>query len=172
MYVWSGSAWVQIATTSVYTAPTIGSQIIASGTTYTTIAGLTLTSPTFTAPVLGTPASGTLTNATGLPIAGLVASTSTALGVGSIELGHATDTTLSRSAAGVLAVEGVVIPSISSTNTLTNKSISGSTNTLSNIPNSALTNSSITINGSSVSLGGSATISADPTTTVFMLMGA
>lgn len=72
---------------------------------------------------LGTPSSATLTNATGLPIAGLVASTSTALGVGSIELGHASDTTLSRSAAGVLAVEGVVIPSISSTNTLTNKRV-------------------------------------------------
>lgn len=40
-----------------------------------------------------------------------------------IELGHASDTTLSRSAAGVLAVEGVVIPSISSTNALTNKRI-------------------------------------------------
>lgn len=40
-----------------------------------------------------------------------------------IELGNASDTTLSRSAAGVLAVEGVVIPSISSTNTLTNKRI-------------------------------------------------
>lgn len=40
-----------------------------------------------------------------------------------IELGNATDTTLSRSSAGVLAVEGVVIPSISSTNTLTNKRI-------------------------------------------------
>ena len=40
-----------------------------------------------------------------------------------IELGHASDTTLLRSAAGVLAVEGVVIPSISSTNTLTNKRI-------------------------------------------------
>ena len=40
-----------------------------------------------------------------------------------VELGHATDTTLSRSAAGVLAVEGVVIPSISSTNVLTNKAI-------------------------------------------------
>lgn len=38
-----------------------------------------------------------------------------------VELGHASDTTISRSAAGVLAVEGVVIPSISSTNTLTNK---------------------------------------------------
>jgi len=40
-----------------------------------------------------------------------------------IELGHASDTTISRSAAGVIAVEGVVIPSISSTNTLTNKRI-------------------------------------------------
>ena len=42
---------------------------------------------------------------------------------GNLELGHATDTTISRSAAGVIAVEGVVIPSISSTNTLTNKRI-------------------------------------------------
>jgi hypothetical protein len=42
MYVWSGSAWVQIATTSVYTAPTLGSTTIASGTTYATIVGLTL----------------------------------------------------------------------------------------------------------------------------------
>ena len=40
-----------------------------------------------------------------------------------IELGDASDTTLSRSAAGVLAVEGVVIPSISSTSTLTNKTL-------------------------------------------------
>jgi len=44
------------------------------------------------------------------------------------------------------------------TDTLTNKSISGSTNTLSNIGNSSLTNSAITINGSSVSLGGSISI--------------
>jgi hypothetical protein len=88
-----------------------------------TLTNKTLTSPTLTTPVLGTPASGTLTNCTGLPVSGIAASTSTALGVGSIELGHASDTTLSRSAAGVLAVEGVVIPSISSTNTLTNKRI-------------------------------------------------
>jgi len=40
-----------------------------------------------------------------------------------IELGHDSDTTLSRSAAGVLAVEGVVIPTISSADTLTNKRI-------------------------------------------------
>ena len=40
-----------------------------------------------------------------------------------IELGHATDTTLSRVSAGVIAVEGVTVPTISSTNTLTNKRI-------------------------------------------------
>ena len=45
--------------------------------------------------------------------------------------------------------------------TLTNKSISGSTNTLSNIGNSSLTNSAITINGTSVSLGGTRTLGSD-----------
>lgn len=45
------------------------------------------------------------------------------------------------------------------TQTLTNKTISGSNNTLTNIGNASLTNSSITINGSSVSLGGSTTVS-------------
>jgi hypothetical protein len=44
------------------------------------------------------------------------------------------------------------------TDTLTNKSISGSTNTLSNIGNAALTNSSITINGSAISLGGTVSV--------------
>ena len=40
---------------------------------------------------------------------------------GSIQLGHASDTTLSRLSAGVLAVEGVAVPTISSTDTQTNK---------------------------------------------------
>lgn len=61
---------------------------------------------------LGTPASGTLTNCSGLPLSGVVDSTSEALGVGTLELGHATDTTLSRVSAGVVAVEGVKIPAI------------------------------------------------------------
>jgi hypothetical protein len=66
------------------------------------------------APVLfggagGTPSSLTLTNATGLPLSGLVASTSAAIGVGTIELGAASDTTLSRASAGVVAVEGVAL---------------------------------------------------------------
>ena len=67
-----------------------------------TLAGLTLTTPD-----IGTPSAGVLTNCTGLPVAGIVASTVTALGVGSLEVGHASDTTLSRSAAGTLAVEGI-----------------------------------------------------------------
>ncbi len=84
---------------------------------------------------LGTPSGGTATNITGLPLTGLVDDTSTALGVGTLELGHASDTTLARSAAGVLAVEGVVIPSISSTNAFTNKTFdaNGTGNALSNV---------------------------------------
>lgn len=67
------------------------------------------TSPTLVTPALGTPSALVLTNATGLPAAALVASTSQAVGFGTVELGHASDTTLSRSAAGVLAVESKVL---------------------------------------------------------------
>jgi len=45
--------------------------------------------------------------------------------------------------------------------TLTNKTINGDNNTISNIANGSLTNSSITINGTSVSLGGTRTLVAD-----------
>jgi len=69
------------------------------------------TSPTLVTPVLG------------------VASATSLATTGVIELGNASDTTLSRSTAGVLAVEGVVIPSISSTNTLTNKRVTKRTST-------------------------------------------
>lgn len=88
---------------------------------------------------LGTPSSGTVTNLTGtasININGTVGATTPTTGSftsvttsGAIELGNASDTTVSRSAAGVIAVEGVVIPSISSTNTLTNKRITKRTGT-------------------------------------------
>ena len=60
---------------------------------------------------------------------------------------------------------GTALPNaltIDGTQTLTNKTISGASNTLTNIPNNALTNSSITVNGSAVSLGGSVTIVTGP----------
>jgi hypothetical protein len=40
MGVWSGSAWVAINTTSSYSAPTLGSTLIPSGTTVTTLNGV------------------------------------------------------------------------------------------------------------------------------------
>ena len=40
-----------------------------------------------------------------------------------IELGHATDTTLSRVSAGLIAVEGVTIVDVSTAQTLTNKTL-------------------------------------------------
>ena len=41
MNVWTGSGWTAINATSSYSAPTLGSTLIASGTTVTTINGLT-----------------------------------------------------------------------------------------------------------------------------------
>jgi len=75
---------------------------------------------------LGTPSSGTLTNATGLPVAGITSSTSTALGVGSLEVGDASDTTIARASAGRISVEGVNVVTTSSTDTLTNKTLDAS----------------------------------------------
>lgn len=50
--------------------------------------------------------------------------------VTTIELGAASDTTLARVSAGVISVEGVTIPTISSTNTLTNKTVTDGINTV------------------------------------------
>ena len=58
---------------------------------------------------------------------------------------------------GTLSVSSVAVVTTSGTQTLTNKTISGSSNTLSDIGNSSLTNSSITIAGNSTALGGSVT---------------
>jgi len=101
-----------------------------------TLAGITLTTPD-----IGTPSAGNLANCTFPTLNQNTSGTSAGLSgtpsitvatvttTGNIELGHASDTTVSRSSAGVMAVEGVVIPSISSTNTLTNKRITKRTGT-------------------------------------------
>lgn len=55
------------------------------------------------------------------------AGTSNAGTFGTIELGHATDTTVSRASAGQIAVEGVNVVTVSSTDTLTNKTLTSPT---------------------------------------------
>jgi hypothetical protein len=122
----------KIAGTDVLTASAVLGKAVPTGvivgtTDNQTLTNKALTTPTLTTPILGTPISGTLTNCTGLPISGLTASTSTALGVGSVELGHATDTTISRVSAGVVAIEGVNVVTTSSTDTLTNKTLTSPT---------------------------------------------
>jgi hypothetical protein len=61
---------------------------------------------------------------------------------------------------GAISIDSTVTTN-SGSQTLTNKTISGSDNTLSNIANSSLSNSAITINGTSVSLGGTRTLGSD-----------
>lgn len=65
-----------------------------------------------------------------LPIASLATSTTSPIWVWSIELWHASDTTVSRVSAWVLAIEWVNIVTTSSTDTLTNKEIDISANTV------------------------------------------
>jgi len=58
-----------------------------------------------------------------------------------------------------IAIDSTVA-TLTGTQILTNKTINGPDNTLTNIANSSLANSSVTYNGSTVALGGSATITA------------
>jgi len=44
MYVWSGTAWVQTANTTTYTAPTLGGTTLTSGGTFTNVNTLTINS--------------------------------------------------------------------------------------------------------------------------------
>jgi hypothetical protein len=59
MYVWSGTAWVQIATTSSYSAPTLGSTVLTSATTISTVTGLTENNLTLTGTLTAGASSGT-----------------------------------------------------------------------------------------------------------------
>ena len=59
MYVWSGSTWVQIATTTIYTAPTLGTTTLTSGTTVSSVSALTLNNATITGTLTAGASSGT-----------------------------------------------------------------------------------------------------------------
>ena len=110
-------------------------------------AALTNSSVTFNGVTVALGASGTIT-----------ASTTSTLTIGTGLSG----TSFNGSAPVTIAIDSTVA-TLTGTQTLTNKTISGSSNTLSNIANASLTNSAVTINGSSVSLGSSVTVTATAT---------
>lgn len=60
---------------------------------------------------------------------------------------------------GTIEIDSSVV-TLTGVQTLTGKTMSGALNTFSNIPNSGLTNSSLTINGTTIALGASGTITA------------
>jgi len=81
----------------------------------------------------------------------------------SLGLSGTGDLTVAISGTATLTVPATTdtLVTLASIQTLTNKTISGADNTLTNIGNGSLTNSSITINGTSVSLGGTRTLVTD-----------
>jgi len=108
------------------TSPALTTAVINGATTGTGVATANTVSTLVQRDASGNFAAGTITAAlTGnaSTATNLVVSTSSVVSLGTIELGAATDTTLSRSAAGVLSVEGVVVDTVSAANTLTNKRI-------------------------------------------------
>jgi trimeric autotransporter adhesin len=93
---------------------------------------------------------------------------STTIGATTASSGAFTTLTASSSA----SVGGDTVATLNATQTLTNKSMSGSSNTFTNIPNNALVNSQITLGTTNVALGGTAltigglttvTVTQDPT---------
>lgn len=104
---------------------------------------------------------------TSIPNSALVNSTISGVSLGSdlnaLTIGTGLSGTSYNGSAGVTIAIDSTVATLSGTQTLTGKTISGASNTLSNIGNSSLTNSSITVNGTSFALGDSKTIKASTT---------
>ena len=121
---------------------------------------------TASATIPTTALSGTITNAqlanssvtyNGITVALGASGTITASTTSTLTIGTGlSGTSFNGSSPVTIAIDSTVV-TLTGTQTLTNKTISGASNTLSNIGNASLTNSAITIGSTSVSLGGTIT---------------
>ena len=119
------------------------------------------------APVSASAFYGSGANLTSIPNSALVNSTISGVSLGSnlnaLTIGTGLSGTSYNGSTGVTIAIDSTVATLAGIQTLTNKTISGASNTLTNIGNSSLTNSSVTINGTSFSLGDSKTIKASTT---------
>ena len=143
---------------------TIGSTSVSLGGSITTFSGTSIDGSTNTLSNIG---NSSLTNSSvtfnGVNVALGGSGTITAASPNALTIGTGlTGTSYNGSTAVTIAIDSTVA-TLTGTQTLTNKTMSGASNTFTNIGNSSLTNSSITINGNSVSLGGSTTVTSNTT---------
>jgi hypothetical protein len=133
---------------------TIGSTNVALGGTITTFAGTSISGSTNTLSNIGNSSltnSAITINGSSVSLGGSITVTATATNALTIGTGLS-GTSYNGSSPVTIAIDSTVV-TLSGTQTLTAKSISGSTNTLSDIGNSSLTNSSLTIGSTAISLG-------------------
>jgi hypothetical protein len=125
------------------TSATVGSDTVTTNTATQTLTNKTISGSTNT---LSNIANASLTNSTISGVA--LGSNLNALTIGTGLSG----TSYNGSSAVTVAIDSTVA-TLTGSQTLTNKTISGSSNTLSNIANASLTNSSLTVGTTAISLG-------------------
>ena len=141
-----------------YSAITIGSTSVSLGGTITTLTGTSISGATNTLTSIPNSAltnSSVTINGSPVSLGGSITVTATASNPLTIGTGLS-GTSYNGSAPVTIAIDSTVA-TLTGTQVLTNKTISGSDNTLSNIGNGSLTNSTIVIGSTSVSLGGTIT---------------
>jgi hypothetical protein len=133
----------------------IGSTTLSLGGTMTTLAGVTISGASNT---LSNIANASLTNSSitinGSTVALGSSVTVTATATNALTIGNGlSGTSYNGSSAVTIAINTGVTADLSTAQTFSNKTISGSANTLTNIANASLTNSAITIGSTAISLG-------------------
>ena len=159
-YVYGNGTGAMTASTTIPNAGldnssiTIGSTTVSLGGTITTFAGTSISGATNTLSNIGNSSltnSAITINGSSVSLGGSITVTSVATNALTIGTGLS-GTSYNGSSAVTIAIDSSVA-TLTGTQTLTNKTISGASNTLSNIGNSSLTNSQITLGTTNIALG-------------------